>query len=163
MKIAYVLLLSFLVTGWLRAEKQSINSNGLKDKRINVKSEGGMSLKTEGQKASFYKNVLVSMGNLIMNCQQLDVEYQEGKNNKLEAKTLRGTGKVFCEEKEKNIKAWCDEVIYDHKSEIMTVSSDKLSKVIKDDQVFESKSFDIFLKTGELKVKGRSTIEISLE
>lgn len=163
MKIFTTLLLTFLATGWLYAEKPSINTNELKNKRINVKSEGGMSLKTEGQKASFYKDVVVSMGNLLMNCQQLDVEYQEGENNKLEAKSLKGTGKVFCEEKEKNIKAWCDEVIYDHKSEIMTVSSDKLSKVIKDDQIFESKSFDIFLKTGELKVKGRSTLEISLE
>jgi lipopolysaccharide transport protein LptA len=146
----------------IEAKEPTIDSKKLKDKNINVKSTGGMELKTEARQASFFDNVVVTMGNLHMQCNQLDVEYTEI-DKKLQPKTLKGSGKVFCEEKDKNIKAWCDSLIYDHSSETMIVSSEKLSKVIKDEQSFTAQAFKIFLKTGEMKVEGASVLDVSLD
>lgn len=156
----FLLLLCFNIV--LQAEQHKIDSSKLKDRKINVKSEGGMVLKTESRQASFFDSVVVSMGNLHMECEQLDVEYTEI-DKKLQPKILRGTGKVYCEEKDKNIKAWCDSLIYDHSTETMIVSSEKQSKVIKDDQSFKAQAFKIFLKTGEMKVEGASVLDVSLE
>lgn len=156
----YILGLCFPIL--LLAKEPAIDNSKLKNKKINVKSDGGMVLKTESRQASFYDNVVVTMGNLHMQCEQLDVEYTEI-NKKMQPKTLKGTGKVYCEEKDKNIKAWCDSLIYDHSSETMIVSSQKNSKVIKDEQSFQAQAFKIFLKTGEMKVEGASVLDVSLD
>jgi len=134
----------------------------LTNKKINIKSQDGMVLATESQKASFKGNVVITMDTLLMKCQLLNVEYEEIKGKRT-LKSMHGEGQVYCEETAKKIKAWCDRLDYDHKTEVINVSSDKLSKVIKDDQTFEAESFKIFLQTGELKVDKSSVLEIRLD
>lgn len=144
-------------------ESKLADSSSLKNKKISIKSDQQMKLLFDKEKkATFKGNVTIKMEHMTMKCQILHVEYEEIKE-KLTLKSLQGEGEVYAEEKEKKIQAWCDRLTYTHRDEIMKVFSNTTSKVIKEGQSFQAKSFVIDLKTSEMDVIGQNILEIQLD